>query len=93
VLRVLNNYSFFFRLRQLRVRDDSCQVHQDFQNAIKKCYDEYSVSSEDHEPFGTGFRHRTSAQAWSYQDSSVTKGNAHSGIIATYGPGGSIQVK
>ena len=80
------------RIRQIRVRNDSCQVHPDFQNAIKHCYDEYSESNEDREPFGSGFRHRTSAKAWSYNEADVTMGNTHGGIIATYGPAGSIQV-
>ena len=47
---------FFYRLRQIRVKNDSCQVHPDFQNAIKQCYGPYSESNEDMEPFGTGFR-------------------------------------
>ena len=44
------------RLRQIRVKNDSCLVHPDFQNAIKQCYGPYSESNEDMEPFGTGFR-------------------------------------
>ena len=80
------------RLRQIRVRNDSCQIHPDFQNAIKHCYDAYSESNEDREPFGTGFRHRTMAKAWSYSEKDVTKGNTHTGEISSYGPGGSIQV-
>ena len=83
--------SFVSRLRQIRVRNDSCQVHPDFQNAIKHCYDEYSEGNEDHEPFGSGFRHRTQAEAWSYNEAEVTMGNNHPGVIANYGPGGSIQ--
>lgn len=47
---------FFHRLRQIRVKNDSCLVHPDFQNAIKQCYGPYSESNEDMEPFGTGFR-------------------------------------
>ena len=52
------------RLRQLRVKNDSCDVHQDFQNAIKQCYDSYSASIEDDAPFGNGFRRRTSDDAY-----------------------------
>ena len=80
------------RIRQIRVRNDSCQIHPDFQNAIKHCYNEYSESNEDREPFGTGFRQRTSAKAWSYNEKDVTKGNTHPGEISSYGPGGAIQV-
>ena len=40
------------RLRTLRVRNDSCNVHLDFHDFIKVCYDVYSTDSEDREPFG-----------------------------------------
>lgn len=79
------------RIRQLRVRNDSCAVHVDFQNAIKVCYDQYSSSMEDKSPFGTGFRKRTSADAWKYQSSSALKGTEYSGVITSYSGAGSIQ--
>ena len=82
-----------FRLRQIRIRNDSCQIHPDFQNAIKHCYGEYAESDEDREPFGPGYRYKTSAKAWSYNDASVTHGNVHTGHISTYGAGGSMQVR
>ena len=37
------------------------------------------------------FRHKSSPQAWSYNDASVTHGNVFSGHISTYGAGGAIQ--
>ena len=40
------------RLRQLKVRADSCIVHDDFKNEILACYDSYAKSIEDKEPFG-----------------------------------------
>ncbi len=52
-----------FRIRQLRVKNDSCEVHPDFQNAIKQCYNSYSSSIEDEMPFGNGYRKKTSADA------------------------------
>ena len=91
-LQDLNNQFLSCRIRQIRVRNDSCLIHPDFQNAIKQCYDEYSESNEDHEPFGTGFRHRTSALAWSYSQADITKGNTYPGLLGSYGPGGAIQV-
>ena len=48
----------------MRVRNDSCAVHEDFQNAIKVCYNEYSEDIEDKEPFLLGSREKTSAQAY-----------------------------
>ena len=56
-------YIYWYRLRQLRVRNDSCAVHEDFQNAIKVCYNEYSEDIEDKEPFLLGSREKTSAEA------------------------------
>ncbi len=35
------------RIRQLKVRNDSCTVHDDFKNEIKQCYDTYAESIED----------------------------------------------
>ena len=35
------------RLRQLKVRDDSCTVHDDFKKEIKNCYASYASSIED----------------------------------------------
>ena len=55
------------RLRQLRVRNDSCAVHEDFQKAIRVCYDTYSEDIEDKEPFGNGYRKHTSADASVYK--------------------------
>ncbi|XP_044924450.1 polycystin-2-like protein 1 isoform X2 [Mustela lutreola] len=40
------------RLRQLRVRNDSCVVHEDFREDILSCYDVYSPDKEERLPFG-----------------------------------------
>ena len=40
------------RVRQVRVRNDSCVVHEDFRNVIKTCYGTYSSSAEQKTPFG-----------------------------------------
>lgn len=40
------------RLRMLRVRNDSCAVHDDFKTSISECYDVYSPQVEDTRPFG-----------------------------------------
>jgi hypothetical protein len=40
------------RLRMLRVRNDSCDVHLDFRSLIDSCYNVYTVDSEDHSSFG-----------------------------------------
>ena len=35
------------RIRQLKVRNDSCTVHDDFKDDIKTCFDAYAESIED----------------------------------------------
>jgi len=40
------------RLRQIRVRNDSCEVHADFSNAIRQCYSAFSSSAIDETSFG-----------------------------------------
>ena len=40
------------RIRQLRVRNDSCIIPKDFQGQIHLCYGPYSPLAEDRMPFG-----------------------------------------
>lgn len=40
------------RLRQLRVKNGSCQVHPMFKNTISDCYASYSYFAESQTPFG-----------------------------------------
>lgn len=35
------------RMRQLKVSSNSCQVHDDFADVIRECYDSYSENLED----------------------------------------------
>lgn len=40
------------RLRQIRVKNGSCSIHQLFQNHFRDCYSDFSASIIDMEPFG-----------------------------------------
>ena len=40
------------RIRQLRIKEDVCSVHKDFQKDIKHCYAEYSTANQDTDAFG-----------------------------------------
>ncbi|XP_072351325.1 polycystin-2 isoform X2 [Scyliorhinus torazame] len=40
------------RIRQLKVKNESCQIHEDLKDEIKECYDVYSVANEDKTSFG-----------------------------------------
>ncbi|ELT90189.1 hypothetical protein CAPTEDRAFT_169289 [Capitella teleta] len=74
------------RVRQLKVRNDSCVVHDDFKENIKACYDTYASSIEDKNPFGL-----INGSAWSYSSEDELDGSSHWGYITTYGGGGFYQ--
>ena len=81
------------RIRQLRVHNDSCEVHPDFQSAIRFCYAKYTEDVEDKNNFGPGVRLRTSPSAWMYKNaeelktsSMITQGN-----FGYYSGGGATQ--
>lgn len=71
------------QFRQLRVRNNSCNIHYLFQSNFKHCYAEFSSSSEDYESFGD-----KNGTAWSY---STNVGPRTWGILKTYPSGGYIQ--
>ncbi|XP_067122241.1 polycystin-2-like [Centruroides vittatus] len=72
------------RLRQLRVRNDSCNVHDNFKAVISQCYDVYSPHIEDNRPFGL-----MNGTAWVYHSEKEMNGSSHWGLIATYSGAGS----
>ncbi|XP_074647871.1 polycystin-2-like isoform X2 [Tubulanus polymorphus] len=78
------------RLRQLKVRNNSCIVHADFADEIKQCYESYAETIEDKSPFGPFEKYNTST-AWRYQTSAALDGSNHMGQITSYGGGGYVQ--
>jgi hypothetical protein len=81
------------RLRQARVRKNSCKVHEKFAAAIAACYDSYSPSSESKDPFSIYEKGQTNMNetAFFYQSSSDLKGSSYEGIMASYDGGGYVQ--
>ncbi|XP_037791785.1 polycystin-2-like [Penaeus monodon] len=75
------------RLRQIRVRNDSCMVPENFQRAIRQCYDVYSTNAEDKSNFGVN----VNGTAWTYFSEEELQGGSHWGKIATYSGAGSYQ--
>ncbi|NP_852087.2 polycystin-2-like protein 1 [Mus musculus] len=71
------------RLRQLRVRNDSCVVHEDFREDILNCYDVYSPDKEDQLPFGP-----QNGTAWTYHSQNELGGSSHWGRLTSYSGGG-----
>ncbi|XP_036920059.1 polycystic kidney disease 2-like 1 protein isoform X1 [Sturnira hondurensis] len=71
------------RLRQLRVRNDSCVVHEDFREDILSCYDVYSPDKEEQLPFGP-----LNGTAWTYHSQDELGGSSHWGQLTSYSGGG-----
>ncbi|KAM9618017.1 polycystin-2-like protein 1 [Trichechus inunguis] len=71
------------RLRQLRVRNDSCVVHKDFREDILSCYDVYSPDKEEQLPFGP-----LNGTAWTYHSQDELGGSSHWGQLTSYSGGG-----
>ncbi|XP_004580300.2 polycystin-2-like protein 1 [Ochotona princeps] len=71
------------RLRQLRVRNDSCVVHEDFREDILNCYDVYSADKEEQRPFGS-----LNGTAWTYHSQNELGGSSHWGRLTGYSGGG-----
>lgn len=42
------------RIRQIRVRNNSCNVHEEFKNYFENCFGFYSSENEDFNNFGIG---------------------------------------
>ncbi|XP_037559905.1 polycystin-2-like [Dermacentor silvarum] len=71
------------RIRQLRVRNDSCNVHSDFKKAITQCFDNYSPHFEDKGSFGL-----MNGTAWTYHTEKELKGADHWGLLSSYSGAG-----
>jgi len=75
------------RLRQLRVRSNSCVVHDDFKREIKECYGPYTADNED-----KSLRTEGNGSAWKYQTAKDLNGGSFWGRMATYQGGGYTQL-
>lgn len=40
------------RLRQVKVHNDSCSIHEDLRDEVQDCYNMYTPTNEDTRPFG-----------------------------------------
>ncbi|XP_074025320.1 polycystin-2-like protein 1 isoform X3 [Leptinotarsa decemlineata] len=77
------NVSLWLRRKIVRVRNDSCVVHEYFRRLFLNCYDMYSDDAVDKETFGLGKK-----TAWVYSPQKETKSLSYWGKITTYGGGG-----
>ncbi|XP_040837280.1 polycystic kidney disease 2-like 2 protein isoform X1 [Ochotona curzoniae] len=72
------------RVRQLKVRNNTCKVYSSFQSLMHECYDKYTSKNEDLSEFGL----RTDTE-WKYS-SSKTSSPLHWGYVGVYRDGGYI---
>ncbi|KAM9694922.1 polycystin-2-like protein 2 isoform 2-T2 [Trichechus inunguis] len=72
------------RVRQLKVRNNTCKVYSSFQSLMSECYDKYTYENEDLSDFG--LKHDTE---WKYSTSN-SNFPWHWGFVGMYGNGGYI---
>uniref|UniRef100_A0A2R8MZW4 Polycystin 2 like 2, transient receptor potential cation channel n=1 Tax=Callithrix jacchus TaxID=9483 RepID=A0A2R8MZW4_CALJA len=72
------------RVRQLKVRNNTCKVYSSFQSSISECYGKYTSANEDLSNFGL-----TSNSEWRYSTSN-TNSPWHWGFLGVYRNGGYI---
>uniref|UniRef100_A0A8C5AP05 Polycystic kidney disease 2-like 1 n=1 Tax=Gadus morhua TaxID=8049 RepID=A0A8C5AP05_GADMO len=74
------------RMRQIKIKDNSCKVHSDFQDEIKGCFDVYNEIKEDDQ----GSRD-INGTAWTYHTEKEINGSAHWGLLTSYSGAGFYQ--
>lgn len=74
------------RLRQVKVRNESCSVHEDLRDEVQDCYNMYTPANEDTASFGP-----KNGTAWVYASESETNGSSYWGQVSKYGGGGFYQ--
>uniref|UniRef100_A0A3P8VQI1 Polycystin 2 like 1, transient receptor potential cation channel n=1 Tax=Cynoglossus semilaevis TaxID=244447 RepID=A0A3P8VQI1_CYNSE len=74
------------RMRQIKIKNNSCKVHKDFQDEITGCFDVYNKKKEEDLSFGL-----INGTAWTYHTEKQVKGSSHWGLLTTYSGAGYIQ--
>ncbi|XP_063332201.1 polycystin-2 isoform X2 [Pelmatolapia mariae] len=74
------------RLRQVKVHNETCSVHEDLRDEVQDCYNLYTLTNEDTAPFGP-----KNGTAWLYTPESEMNSSSYSGQVSKYGGGGYYQ--
>ncbi|KAI5107961.1 polycystic kidney disease 2-like 1 protein, partial [Silurus meridionalis] len=74
------------RMRQIKVKNNSCKVPTDFRSEIADCFDVYNEKKEDESVFGL-----VNGSAWNYHTETEMKGSSHWGLLSTYSGAGYYQ--
>ncbi|XP_072246403.1 polycystin-2-like protein 1 [Leuresthes tenuis] len=71
------------RVRQIKIKNNSCKVHKDFREEIMGCFDVYNEKKEDDLNFGL-----INGTAWTYHTEKEIKGSSYWGLLTTYSGAG-----
>ncbi|XP_071391932.1 polycystin-2 isoform X1 [Centroberyx affinis] len=74
------------RLRQVRVRNETCSIHEDLRDEVQDCYNLYTPSNEDTASFGP-----KNGTAWVHTAEGKLNGSSYWGQVSKYGGGGYYQ--
>uniref|UniRef100_A0A8C8DTY3 Polycystin-2 n=1 Tax=Oryzias sinensis TaxID=183150 RepID=A0A8C8DTY3_9TELE len=74
------------RLRQVKVHNETCSIHEDLRDEVQGCYGVYTPSNEDNSPFGP-----QNGTAWVHTTESKMNASTHWGQVSKYGGGGYYQ--
>ncbi|XP_028269378.1 polycystin-2 isoform X2 [Parambassis ranga] len=74
------------RLRQVKVGNESCSIHEDLRDEVQDCYNIYTPTNEDTTSFGP-----KNGTAWVYTTESEMNSSSYSGQVSKYGGGGYYQ--
>ncbi|NWS67405.1 PK1L2 protein, partial [Crotophaga sulcirostris] len=84
------------RIRQVRVKGDTCPISPKLQRVIQECHAPYSLQTEDTSVYGerwntSGFDNSSDlSSAWQYQSQSKLRGQPSWGKLAIYRGGGYV---
>ncbi|XP_078524933.1 polycystin-1-like protein 2 [Lissotriton helveticus] len=85
------------RIRQVRVRKDTCPIAKMLRNTVKECHSAYSLDAEDMADYGERWNFTVdtnssdSNSAWNYQSQSTLRGHPIWGKLAMYRGGGYVE--
>ncbi|XP_014247473.1 polycystic kidney disease 2-like 1 protein isoform X2 [Cimex lectularius] len=71
------------RIRQVRVKNDSCSIPKTFEHIYNSCFYYYNPISKDNAPFGL-----QNSSIWTYNDAEKTKSYNYFGTVSHYDGGG-----
>lgn len=74
------------RLRQVKVCNESCSIHEDLRDEVQDCYNIYTPTNEDTAAFGP-----KNGTAWVHTTESELNGSSYWGQVSKYGGGGYYQ--